>query len=210
MQLHHGSAKRHHPLGEIDGPHGVLIVPGFGSCGRWPTAWERLPHFHRVELDDGSAPKLDEWVFRLDRAVRESARPIILVGHGLGCNATAAWATISWSEAFREKVCGALLVAPLALDDEAGAAGIDDFRDVPPTRLPFPSIVVAGRETSDAQIEQLARIWGSDLIEAGASGDPGGSATAGAWAEGLPLPARLSGHNANLLVAELGLRTAFG
>jgi 4-hydroxy-tetrahydrodipicolinate synthase len=55
---------------------------------------------------------LHDWVPALDRAVRESARPVVLAAHSLGCLAAAWWASLCWVDAFRDKVRGALLVAP--------------------------------------------------------------------------------------------------
>jgi len=213
LELHQGSARRHHGIGEEEGPHGVLILPGLDDSGprHWQSAWNRLPHFRRVDFEDWAAPKLHDWVPRLDRAVRENPRPVVLVAHSLGCIAAAWWAALSWSEAFRDKVFGALLVAPPDIDDEAIDPRIRDFRPLPRLRLPFPSIVVASRNDPYCRFsraEEIARGWGSDFVDAGAAGHINSDSPIGAWAEGLPLLARLSGHNANLLVAELGLRTA--
>ena len=213
LELHQSSARRHHPVGEEQGPHSVLILPGLDDSGprHWQSAWSRLPHFRRVEFETWSAPTLDDWVPRLDRAVRESPRPLVLVGHSLGCIAAAWWASLSWGDAYRERVCGALLVAPPDIEDDRIDPRIRDFRPMPQLRLPFPSIVVASQNDSYCGLgraETFAAAWGSDFVDAGRVGHINADAPIGAWADGLRLLARLSGHNANLLVAELGLRTA--
>jgi uncharacterized protein len=213
LELHQSSARRHHALGQEDGPHGVLILPGLDDSGprHWQSAWDRLPHFHRVGFGGWQAPKLHDWVPRLDRAVRESPRPVVLVAHSLGCIAAAWWAALSWSDAFREKVCGALLVAPPDIDAEDIEPRLRDFRPLPRLRLPFPSIVAASRNDPFCRFgraQEIAAAWGSEFVDAGYIGHVNSESPIGAWAEGLPLLSRLSGHNANLLVAELGLRTA--
>jgi hypothetical protein len=214
LDLHQSSAKRHRPRADDAGPHGVLIVPGLDDSGprHWQSAWDRLPYFSRVDLGTWDAPKLHLWVPRLDRAVRESPRPIVFAAHSLGCIAIAWWAALSWSEAFREKVRGALLVAPPDVDSEETDVRIRDFRPLPRIRLPFPSQIVASRNDPHcrfARAEEMALAWGSDFVDAGYAGHLNADSAVGPWAEGLPLLARLSGHNGNLLVAELGLRTAF-
>ena len=136
---------------------------------------------------------------------------MVLVAHSLGCIAAAWWATLSWTDDLADKVCGALLVAPPDIDADDVDPRIRDFRPLPMLRLPFPSVLVASRNDSYASFgrsEEMARAWGSDFVDAGRSGHINADSPVGAWAEGLPLLARLSGHNPNLLVAELGLRTA--
>ena len=90
LELHQSSARRHHPIGCDDGPHGVLILPGLDNSGprHWQSAWERLPHFKRVDFGEWRGPRLHDWVPRLDRAVRESPRPIVLVAviRALSCH----------------------------------------------------------------------------------------------------------------------------
>lgn len=213
-ELHLSSARRHHSFADDAGPHGVLTIPGLDNSGprHWQSAWDRLPHFSRVDFEEWGTPRLHDWVPKLDRAVRESPRPIVFAAHSLGCLAVAWWAALSWSEAFRDKVHGALLVAPPDVDAEETDPRIRDFRPLPRVRLPFPSMVVASRNDSYCRFvraQEMARAWGSDFADAGHAGHLNSDSPIGAWAEGLRLVARLSGHNANRLVAELGLRTAF-
>ena len=213
LDLHQSSARRHHPVAEEQGPHSVLILPGLDDSGsrHWQSAWSRLPHFRRVEFEDWAAPRLDDWVPRLDRAVRESRRPLVLVAHSLGCITAAWWAALSWGEAYREKVRGALLVAPPDIDNDGIDPRIRGFRPMPQMRLPFPSLLVASENDGYCRLEraeEFAAAWGSDFVNAGHLGHINADSPIGAWSEGLRHLARLSGHNANLLVAELGLRTA--
>jgi predicted alpha/beta hydrolase family esterase len=191
----------------------VLLLPGLDDSPprHWQSHWEQLSHCRRVALGDWKRPRLHEWVPALDRAVRESARPVVLAAHSLGCLAAAWWASLCWVEAFRDKVRGALLVAPPDVDALDADPRIRDFRPLPRLRLPFPTIIVASRDdpyAPFARSEQMAACWGSDLVDAGKAGHLNAESGLYEWTQGLRLLAGLGGHNPNLLVAELGLRSA--
>jgi predicted alpha/beta hydrolase family esterase len=191
----------------------VLLLPGLddSSPRHWQSHWEQLSHCRRVALGDWSRPRLHEWVPALDRAVRESARPVVLAAHSLGCLAAAWWASLCWVEAFRDKVRGALLVAPPDADALDADPRIRDFRPLPRLRLPFRNILVASRSDPHAPFarsERMAACWGSELVDAGEAGHLNAESGLYEWTQGLRLLAGLSGQNSNLLVAEMGLRTA--
>lgn len=191
----------------------ILTLPGLDNSGshHWQTHWELLPHCSRVQLGDWQQPRLHEWAPALDRAVRESPRPLVLAAHSLGCLAVAWWATLYWVEAFRDKVKGALLVAPPDVDRLDAEPRIRDFRPLPRVRLPFPTLLVASRDDPYADFErakEMAAEWGSELVDAGPAGHINADSGLNEWARGLRLLAKLSGHNPNLLVTELGLRRA--
>ena len=191
----------------------ILLLPGLdGSPPRhWQSHWEQLSHCRCVALGDWSRPRLHDWVPALDRAVRESARPVVLAAHSLGCMAAAWWASLCWVDAFRDKVRGALLVAPPDVDALTAEPRIRDFRPLPRLRLPFRSLLVASRDDPYAPYErsaQMAASWGSELVDAGEAGHLNAESGLYEWTQGLRLIARMSGHNPNLLVAELGLREA--
>jgi hypothetical protein len=211
LELHH-SPRKLFPAAAPEPARSVLLLPGLNNSGphHWQSHWERLPHFSRVDFGNWTEPKLHEWIARLDRAVRESPRPLVLAAHSLGCLAAVWWAALSWSEAFSEKVVGALLVAPPDVDSENIEFRLRDFRPLPRVRLPFPSILVASRNDPYCRYEtaqDLARSWGSEIVDAGAVGHINSASALGEWSCGLRLLAGISGHNANLLIAELGLRT---
>jgi predicted alpha/beta hydrolase family esterase len=191
----------------------VLLLPGLdGSPPRhWQSHWERLGHCRRVALGDWSRPRLHDWVPALDRAVRESARPVVLAAHSLGCLAAAWWASLCWVEAFRDKVRGALFVAPPDVNALTADPRLRDFRPSPRLRLPFRTILVASRDdpyAPYARSEAMAACWGSTLVDVGESGHLNADSGLYEWTQGLRLLAGLSGHNPNLLVAEMGLRAA--
>jgi predicted alpha/beta hydrolase family esterase len=191
----------------------LLTIPGLGNSGprHWQTHWERLAYCRRAELGDWERARLDGWVPALDRAIREHPRPIVLVAHSLGCIAAVWWARMCWSEAFRENVRGALLVAPADVDAPHADPRIRDFRPLPASALPFRSIVVASRDdpyASFGRSRAMAEAWGSELVDLGKAGHINADSGLHEWPRGLRLAAELGGQNANLLVAELGLRSA--
>ena len=87
----------------------MLIVPGLGDSGpgHWQTLWENEhPEYRRVTQRDWNDPDLNEWAASIDRAIRNSAAPSVLVAHSFGCLAVARRAAIC-----RDGILGALLVA---------------------------------------------------------------------------------------------------
>lgn len=191
----------------------ILIVPGLDNSGprHWQSHWAMLAQSRRVELGDWANPRLHEWVPALDRAMRAAGRPLVLVGHSLGCIAIAWWASLRWGRTFADKMKGALLVAPPDVDALDATARIRDFRPLPRLRLPFPSVLVASRDDPHARFgwsRDAATAWGSDFVDLGEAGHINAESGLHEWPQGLRLLARLTGHNPNLLVAELGLRRA--
>lgn len=199
---------------EDDGrPAAVLIVAGLDDSGplHWQSRWEILSGFTKIRFSDWHKPRLHEWLEQLDRAIRECPRPLVVAAHSLGCIAAVWWSKRYWHEAFREKVRGLLFVAPPDLDTETLDVRLRDFRPVPTGAVPVRSIVVASRNDPFASFErshQMARSWRSDFVDAGAAGHINADSRLGEWSEGLKVLARLSGHNPNMLIAEMGLRTA--
>lgn len=215
MQLH---VPERQTISPVDNGHqepaSILLVPGLDNSGpgHWQSHWEALPGFRRVRFDDWSAPRLHDWVPRLDREIRESPKPAVLVGHSLGCLAISWWAALCWSGAFEAKIAGALLVAPPDVDALGAEPRLRDFRPVPRVRLPFPTIVVASHDdphASFARSEEMAHAWGSELVDLGRSGHINADSRVGHWTQGLQLLAGLSGHKPNRLIAEMSLRAAF-
>src|SRR3546814_10498312 len=60
-------------------------------------------------------PHRNTWVNKLNAAIRQADRPVILVAHSLGCIAVAWWAALE-RPPFGSPVAGALLVAPPDVD----------------------------------------------------------------------------------------------
>ncbi len=178
-------------------PH-ILTVPGLDGSGprHWQTLWERdLDDCSRADLGSWHTPNRNSWVTRLNFAIRDAGRPVVLVAHSLGCLAVAWWAALE-RPAYGDPVVGALLVAPPEVDVAPVDPRLAGFAPAPIQPLPFPSIVVASRD--DPYVEQqrarrLALFWGGQFADAGAIGHVNAQSQIGRWDFGLFLLSRLTG-----------------
>ncbi len=71
----------------------ILILPGLNNSGtgHWQTIWEdTLPGALRVQQRDWDAPRREDWVAELDKAICQAPGQVVLAAHSLGC-ATAVW-----------------------------------------------------------------------------------------------------------------------
>jgi len=167
----------------------ILIVPGWTNAGpqHWLTLWEQAhPEYRRVEQRDWDTPERVEWIATLDRAIRASVSPPILVAHSLGCIAIAHWTGEHRKDA-AGRVSAALLVAPADVEAQTAPQEVRDFRPVPLAALPFPSVLVASRtdrSVSFARATQFAQAWGSSLVDAGDAGHLNTAAGYGPWPAG--------------------------
>jgi uncharacterized protein len=163
----------------------ILIVPGLGggAAGDWPSRWQpKLSTARFVLPADPADRRREAWTEAVAGAARNTKRPALLVGHGLGAAAIAdAGDRLDGAD-----VRGAFLVAPpdgKRLERLAGP-------DWTPARgpLPWPSVVVASRNDPlgayDA-VAALAADWGADLIDAGEAGGLDAASGHGPWPEGL-------------------------
>lgn len=91
---------------------------------------------------------------RIDAAIREADRAVMLVAHGTNCLVAAWWARLSPRDDV-SRIAGALMLAP---DDRQPVSGA--FA-APRARLPFPSLVVGADDAS----QRLAAEWGSRLVD---------------------------------------------
>ncbi len=168
----------------------VLILPGFGGSGpeHWQTLWEERYGYDRVVQDDWD---------RLDRAVRGSSDPVVLVAHSLGCALLSRWAPL----APRDRVVGALMVAPADVDSEMHTPSeVRAFAPMPLHRLPFPAVVVASRTdpyVRFARAEQMALAWGARLVDVGRQGHINADSGVHDWPEGHDLLEQLLDDHAS-------------
>ncbi len=164
----------------------VLTIPGLWNSGpeHWQTHWEaRHPSMQRLQQRDFDQPDRSEWVATLEYAVRNSETPPVLAAHSLGCALVAQWA----EDCGGDGVLGAFLVAPS--DVEAPDYPIEgrSFSEMPRTRLPFPSVVIASTNDAYVSIERAHRFatdWGSRLLLIGEAGHINADAGYGPWPEG--------------------------
>lgn len=164
----------------------VLLLPGWldSDAGHWQSRWEELHGDQRVVQDDWQWPKRGDWMARLEEVLLQEAAPALLVAHSLGCHLVAAWAAHS---RHRERVKGALLVAPPDLSRDDLPPQLASWRPWVQARLPFPSVAVVSRDDPYCEGERAAQIaaaWGSELVSVGERGHINGDSGLGDWPEG--------------------------
>lgn len=165
----------------------VLILPGLGNSG--PEHWQtwlqgRHPGFRRVEQADWDAPVPEDWIAALEYAVAESAAPVVLIAHSLGCLLVPHWARTGSVD----KVAAALLVAPPDVESPAlTPPEVHGFAPVPTDPLPFRTVVLASRNDPYCSVERscsFAVCWGADFIDAGDLGHINTASGHGPWPDG--------------------------
>lgn len=175
----------------------ILTVPGLEGSGptHWQTIWEReLDNIARVELGSWEKPNRNQWVNKLNLAIRDAGQPVVLAAHSLGCLAVAWWAALE-KPSFGNPVIGALLVAPPEVDVAPLDSRLEQFGPAPKGPLPFPSIVVASHDDPYIQfhrVRRLAQFWGSRVADAGAVGHINADSDLGAWTFGQFLLGKLT------------------
>lgn len=175
--------------------HRVLVVPGWNNSGpeHWQTRWQQeFPAIERVEQGNWAAPDPDDWVRNLDRAVRGSRRPVVLVAHSLGCVTVARWAAQTGNT---WPVAGALLVAPADVERAEAHAALQPFAPLARRRhLPFTARVVGSSNDpccSEQRARELARDWGAGFTCLRNGGHINVASGHGHWPQGLALLAWL-------------------
>jgi len=171
----------------------VLILPGIGNSSpqHWQSYWERTnPDFVRVQQRDWNNPNCEEWAATLEAAVkRNGSGHAVIVAHSLGCLVVAHWAAKQHTP-----IKAALLVAvpdSLGTNFPGEASG---FSLIPMRKFAFRSIVVASTNDPYGTFEytsQLAKAWGSELVNIGNCGHVNANSGLGVWDEGYQLLAKL-------------------
>jgi len=166
----------------------IIILPGIGGSGEshWQTHWEKTdPQMRRFQPSDWDRPERKDWIAALEREVRLSADPPLLVAHSLACLLVAHWQRISASP-----VAGTFLVA--VPDPRSGAfpEEAQEFADPPAGALRMPSLIVASSNDPFGTMRyarERAEAWGSDLVDIGAAGHVNGQSGLGDWPDGRTL-----------------------
>lgn len=167
----------------------ILTVPGLNSSGpgHWQTMWEtRRNDCGRADLGMWHAPRRNAWVTKLNQAIRNAPRPLVICAHSLGCLAVAWWAVLE-GQVGDEPVAGAMLVAPPDCERDDASGSIGGFGSMPRRLLPFPSVLVASRNDAYASIEAsraMARSWGSEFVDIGNAGHINAESNLGHWPTG--------------------------
>src|SRR5215472_10870601 len=186
----------------------VLIVPGLRD--HVPQHWQtllasRLPRVRMVEPMGREDLDCARKVAAIEREANAINGPLLLVAHSGGVVMVAHWAKQT-----QRAVHGALLATPPDFDRPmpAGYPTIGELQaggwlPVPRNRLPFRSIVAASRNDPLGRFErvaELARDWGSKLVDLGKVGHLNPASGFGDWTGADPLIAELIeapalGHN---------------
>jgi len=169
----------------------IVLVPGYTNSGpdHWQSRWEaKFSTARRVQQDDWHKPVLEDWVKNVISALADTTKPVVLVGHSLGCQ-TLVQAVMKMDDATIGKIRGAFLVAPPDVENPSiRPKHLMTFGPYPREPLPFPSVVVAS--TNDGFCEKkvaadMANAWGSLFIDAGENGHLNAESGHGPWPEGL-------------------------
>jgi predicted alpha/beta hydrolase family esterase len=114
-------------------------------------------------------------------------RPVILVGHSLGCHAIAWWATLNGQASAPSPVVGALLVAPPEVDSRFVGVPLRNFAPSPVAPFRFPTTLVASQDDPFAhprRSRRLAERWQSRFVDVGKKGHINAVSGLGFWDEG--------------------------
>ena len=163
------------------------MLPGWLNSGdaHWQSRWEALHGFERVEQADWQWPRRGDWMARLEEVLLASPEPALLVGHSLGCHLAAAWAAHSSS---RERVRGALLVAPPDIERPEMPPQVTGWRPIVASALPFPAVVLYSDDDPYCAPERARTIaagWGAIAEGIGAAGHINAESGLGDWPEGV-------------------------
>lgn len=181
----------------------ILIVPESAETGphHWQSRWTRnRTDCRRLELGMWDAPHRNTWINQLNLAIyritNDLQRPVLLVGHGLGCLTIAWWAEYERPAAPNQggPVIGALLVAPPDPDRPGQDSRLAKFVATPRQPLPFPSYLVSSADDPACSLRSalgLARDWNCSFADAGAAGHIDAQSELGDWALGQRLVGRL-------------------
>lgn len=181
----------------------ILIVPGLrdrtdnhwqpllGMKLMWSRPVRSVPPGGRENLD------LAARVQAIQDALESIQGPVTIVAHSAGVLMVAHWA----QQYRRAGIVGALLATPADLETPMPegyptmtALQAHGWLPIPRKRLPFPSIVAASSNdplASPARVEQLARSWGSELVQLGQVGHLNPASGFGEWPQAVDLIARL-------------------
>jgi predicted alpha/beta hydrolase family esterase len=174
----------------------VLIVPETAESAphHWQTRWGRnRDNCQRLDLGMWDSPHRNTWVNKLNLAIYRADRPVLLVGHGVGCLTIAWWAEYE-RPAVDGSIIGALMIAPPDPDMTDADPRVAKFGAAPRQPLPFPAIVVAGADDPGCSLPsaiQIARDWDCRFTEAGAVGHLDAASGVGDWALGQRLLDRM-------------------
>jgi predicted alpha/beta hydrolase family esterase len=179
------------------GDFDFLALPGRGNSGphHWISHWCRaFSNSSRVLQGEWHQPDPVDWIARVDAAVQQAPRRVVILAHSLSVATTVKWASQA-DASTRGKVAAAFLVAPTNVaDPDPSFDTVRPFAPMPLQKLPFPALVVASRNDHRVTFQkatEFATAWGAKLADAGDLGHMGNEAQLGMWPDGLLLLGRL-------------------
>ncbi|MBO6758957.1 MAG: alpha/beta hydrolase [Roseibium sp.] len=167
----------------------ILLVPGQGDTpdGHWMKRWQaKMANAWVVEQLNWHQPVRKVWQDALVARVELANRPVVLVGHSLGCILIAHAGHVLPKGTVR----GAYLVAPTDLERNAPKPVFDvaGFAPLPAAPLPFRTHLVASRTDPQCAFEraaEFAKSWGATFQDAGDAGHLNLASGHGPWPEGM-------------------------
>ena len=167
----------------------VLMVPGLRDHvpQHWQTLLQaRLGKVRSVPPLEHNKLSLTARVDAIQRELQSITGPVIVVAHSAGVLMVAHWAA-----RYQRPVKGALLAAPPDLKANwpegyptPHSLRTNGWEPLPEGALPFPSIVAASTNDHLASLQavtEMARGWGSELVNLGAVGHLNPAAGYGDW-----------------------------
>jgi uncharacterized protein len=136
-------------------------------------AWAAVPPAHRhIACSARTRTERNLLAAKLDEAVTQADRAVLLLAQGAGCFATAWWARLS-PASYVARVAGALFFEPEGEGRASAQALLDTFAS-PRIALPFPSILVnsADGRALPPQFSAIAEGWGSRVAVEAESDNP--------------------------------------
>lgn len=164
-----------------------IIVPGYCNSGEdhWQSHWQnRLGNSQRTNPASWESPEHDNWVAALEREVRSSDTPAVLIAHSLGTITVAEWAATHATD----RVIGTLLVAIPDVQREDLPASISGFSNPLLEPLPFSAIAVLSSNDPYCRLDRghhFANHFGARIEEVGDKGHINHDSNIGVWSEGL-------------------------
>jgi len=187
--------------------HKILTIPGLYNSGptHWQSLWEQaFPTCERIELGSWNDPVKEDWVEQIAIAIAAEDEPVLVAAHSLGCPAFAHWFAQASSVA-RDRIAGALLVAPPELSQLRRDNRATSFADSPSFSTQTPMIVVASDNdpyAKTAHVWRLSRQWDARFVNAGPFGHINADSGVGDWPYGQYLLASLQPATAPALADE--------
>lgn len=191
----------------------LLILPGWQNSDleHWQSLWEVQLGAQRVQQHDWKRPLRGDWITRLEdhilsiseHSAQDTQRPaaknaskhdendILFIAHSLGCHLVSAWAALSKNT---HRIKGALLVAPPDGIRENFPQELKSWRPPVLQMLPFKSICVISADDPFCDLQpgkDMARAWGSELVELGNKGHINADSGLQDWQHGRMLLAQL-------------------